>query len=48
MTPDSELEIVRRAFAKQIVHAAQATAPRLEQALADLRREDFLPPGRGN
>jgi protein-L-isoaspartate(D-aspartate) O-methyltransferase len=45
MTPDSELEIVRRAFAKQIVHAAQATAPRLEQALADLRREDFLPPG---
>ena len=45
MTPKNELEIVRRVFAKQIVHAARATDPRLEQALAGLRREDFLPPG---
>ena len=45
MTPENELEIVRRVFAKQIVHAARATDPRLEQALASLRREDFLPPG---
>ena len=36
---------MRRAFAKQIVHAARVTDPRLEQALAALRREDFLPPG---
>jgi protein-L-isoaspartate(D-aspartate) O-methyltransferase len=45
MTTENELEIVRRVFAKQIVHAARATDPRLEQALAGLRREDFLPPG---
>jgi protein-L-isoaspartate(D-aspartate) O-methyltransferase len=45
MTPQNELEIVRRVFAKQIVHAAHATDPRLEQALANLAREDFLPPG---
>ena len=45
MTPENELEIVRRVFARQIVHAARATDPRLEQALAGLRREDFLPPG---
>jgi protein-L-isoaspartate(D-aspartate) O-methyltransferase len=45
MTPENELEIVRRVFAKQIVHAARATDPRLEQALAGLCREDFLPPG---
>jgi len=45
VTPQNELEIVRRVFAKQIVHAARATNPRLEQALAGLRREDFLPPG---
>jgi protein-L-isoaspartate(D-aspartate) O-methyltransferase len=45
MTPENELEIVRRVFAKQIVHAARAADPRLEQALASLHREDFLPPG---
>jgi protein-L-isoaspartate(D-aspartate) O-methyltransferase len=45
MTPDEELRIVRRVYAKQIVHAARASDPRLEEALADLRREDFLPPG---
>jgi protein-L-isoaspartate(D-aspartate) O-methyltransferase len=45
MTPDDDLRIVRRAYAKQIVHAARATDPRLEVALATLRREQFLPPG---
>ena len=45
MTPENELEIVRRVFAKQIVHAARATDPRLEEALAALCREDFLAPG---
>jgi protein-L-isoaspartate(D-aspartate) O-methyltransferase len=45
MTPDDELRVVRRVYAKQIVHAARASDPRLEEALADLRREDFLPPG---
>lgn len=54
MTDDNELRIVRRIYAKQIVHAARAinpgleealANPRLEEALAELRREDFLPPG---
>jgi protein-L-isoaspartate(D-aspartate) O-methyltransferase len=45
MTQDDELRIVRRVYAKQIVHAARAHDPRLEEALAELRREDFLPPG---
>jgi protein-L-isoaspartate(D-aspartate) O-methyltransferase len=45
MTTEKELEIVRRAYAKQIVHAARVTDPRLEEALAELRREDFLPRG---
>ncbi len=40
-----ELQIIRRAYAKQIVHAAGASDPRLEEALATLRREDFLSPG---
>jgi protein-L-isoaspartate(D-aspartate) O-methyltransferase len=45
MTPDDELRVVRGVYAKQIVHAARASDPRLEEALAELRREDFLPPG---
>ncbi len=45
MTSDEELAIVRRAYAKQIVHAARATDPRIEAALAILRREDFMFPG---
>jgi len=45
MNRDDELGIVRRAFAKQIVHAARAEDPRFEKALAALRREDFLSPG---
>jgi protein-L-isoaspartate(D-aspartate) O-methyltransferase len=45
MIGDEELMAVRRAFAKQIVHAAHAKDPRLEKVLGNLRREDFLPPG---
>jgi hypothetical protein len=45
MTHDDELAIVPRAHAKQIVHAAPATDPRLEVVRAKLRREAFLFPG---
>lgn len=45
MTPESELVFVRRAYAKQVAHAARTDDPRLERALAELRREDFLGPG---
>jgi protein-L-isoaspartate(D-aspartate) O-methyltransferase len=45
MTRENELGIVRGVYAKQIMHAARATDPRLEKALAELHREDFLPPG---
>src|SRR5258708_7339710 len=45
MTQDDELTIVRHTYAKQIVHAARATNPRLEVVLATLRREQFLFPG---
>jgi len=40
-----ELEIVRRAYAKQILAAAGLNDPRLEHAFASIRREDFLGPG---
>jgi len=42
---ESELAIVRRAYAKQILAAAGARDARLEDALAQVRREDFLGPG---
>src|SRR5665213_3534099 len=45
ITRARELEIVRRAYAKQVTHAAGSTDPRLEAALAELHREDFVPPG---
>jgi protein-L-isoaspartate(D-aspartate) O-methyltransferase len=45
MTRDDELRIVRGAFAKQIAHAARVSDPRVEKALAELHREDFLFPG---
>jgi protein-L-isoaspartate(D-aspartate) O-methyltransferase len=41
----TELAIVRRAYAKQIMAAAQVSDPRIEAALAEVRREDFLGPG---
>ena len=45
MTVDDELRIVRGVFAKQISHAARVFDPRIKNALAELRREDFLFPG---
>jgi protein-L-isoaspartate(D-aspartate) O-methyltransferase len=40
-----ELAIIRRAYAKQILAAAQVDNSHLEQAFAQVRREDFLGPG---
>jgi protein-L-isoaspartate(D-aspartate) O-methyltransferase len=45
MDRDSELAIVRRAYAKQIMAAARITDRRVEAAFAAVRREDFLGPG---
>jgi protein-L-isoaspartate(D-aspartate) O-methyltransferase len=44
MTP-TELAIVRRAYAKQILAAAEITDSRAEAAFAAVPREDFLGPG---
>ncbi|MGO9132835.1 MAG: protein-L-isoaspartate O-methyltransferase family protein [Methylovirgula sp.] len=44
MDQEVELQIIRRTYAKQIMHIARVSDPRLEEALATLRREDFLPP----
>lgn len=40
-----ELEIVRRAYAKQVLAAGQITDARVEAAFASVKREDFLGPG---
>jgi protein-L-isoaspartate(D-aspartate) O-methyltransferase len=40
-----ELGIVRRAFAKQVLAAVGVDNPRLEDAFASVKREDFLGPG---
>jgi protein-L-isoaspartate(D-aspartate) O-methyltransferase len=45
MSTQTELEIVRRAYAKQILAAAGVNDLRLELAFASIRREDFLGPG---
>ena len=45
MARETELKIVRRAYAKQVLAAAGVVDRRLEAALAAVRREDFL--GRG-
>jgi protein-L-isoaspartate(D-aspartate) O-methyltransferase len=45
MDKQTELEIVRRAYAKQILAAAGVNDLRLELAFASIRREDFLGPG---
>jgi protein-L-isoaspartate(D-aspartate) O-methyltransferase len=42
---EQELAVVRRAFAKQILAAVRASNPRLEDAFAAVRREDYLGPG---
>lgn len=44
MTPD-ELKIVRRAYARQIMAAVRARDENVENAFADVPREDFLGPG---
>src|SRR5215475_4743041 len=45
MEREQELAIIRRAYAKQILAQAQVDNSRLEQALAEVHREDFLGPG---
>ncbi len=45
MDRQTELTIVRRAYAKQILAAAGIRDPRIEAAYAAVRREDFLGPG---
>src|SRR5579859_2036765 len=45
LTTQDELRIIRRAYAKQVVAAAQITDERVEDAFADVPREDFLGPG---
>ncbi len=45
LDPETELPIVRRAYAKQIMAAAGVTAPAIEDAFAAVRREDFLGKG---
>ena len=45
MDQETELRIVRRAFAKQIAAAAQIRDSRIEAAFASVRREDYLGPG---
>ena len=42
MDRESELEIVRRAYAKQVMAAAEVTDRQLEAAYAAVKREDFL------
>jgi protein-L-isoaspartate(D-aspartate) O-methyltransferase len=45
MDRQTELAIVRQAYAKQIMAAAGIVEPRIEAAYAEVRREDFLGPG---
>lgn len=45
MTTERDLAVIRRAYAKQVLAAANVTDPRLEAAFAAVRREDFLGPG---
>ncbi|MGH7090240.1 MAG: protein-L-isoaspartate O-methyltransferase family protein [Stellaceae bacterium] len=42
---ERELEIVRRAYARQVMAAADVKEARVEAAFAAVRREDFLGPG---
>jgi protein-L-isoaspartate(D-aspartate) O-methyltransferase len=45
MDQETERRIIRRAFAKQVTGAVGVTDPRIEDAFAAVRREDFLGPG---
>jgi protein-L-isoaspartate(D-aspartate) O-methyltransferase len=42
---DQELAILRRAYARHVYFTSGADDPRLEAALAEVRREDFIGPG---
>ena len=42
---EQELAAIRRAYARHVIFAARADDPRLEAALFDVRREDFMGPG---
>src|ERR1019366_1120973 len=42
---DQDLATLRRAYARHVYFASRADDPRLEAALAEIRREDFLGPG---
>src|SRR5262249_15613318 len=45
MEREQELAIIRRAYAKQILAQVQVDNSPLEQAFAEVHREDFLGPG---
>ena len=45
MDRETELGLVRRAYAREIMAAAGISDPRIETAFAEVRREDFLGPG---
>ncbi|WP_136626644.1 protein-L-isoaspartate O-methyltransferase family protein [Bradyrhizobium macuxiense] len=45
MDPQAELRIIRAAYAKQIMAAANVVDPRLAAAFAAIPREDFVGPG---
>ena len=42
---EQDLDILRRAYARRVHFTSTADDPRLEAALADVRREDFMGPG---
>jgi len=45
MDRETELGLVRRAYAKEIVATSGIPDARVETAFAEVRREDFLDPG---
>ncbi len=45
MTPEHDLAVIRRAYAKQVLAAANVIDTPLETAFAAVKREDFLGPG---
>ena len=46
MDRDTEQEVIRRAYAKRIMAAIGVSSRRIEDALAAVKREDFLGRGR--
>ena len=45
MNRETELAIIRRAYSKQVLCDAETSSQRLEDAFAEVRREDYLGPG---